>query len=295
VGRLWVKWLLVISIPLENIKFEGQHMKTILITGATDGIGFETAKLFAAHDHKLILHGRSQQKMDATLAKMQQTFPNGKFDGVLADLSKFTDIDSMVKNIIAKYSEIDVIINNAGVLKLQNPVTEDGLDARFVVNTIAPVLITRGLLSILTEQGRVVNLSSAAQSPVQSDAVTGKVTLADDMQAYAQSKLALTMWVRATTSAFGSSQVNVAVNPGSLLASKMVKEGFGVAGNDLSIGAQVLFDAALSDKFRDAAGKYFDNDIGAFSEPHPFALKQKNCDELMVAIEKVINEYFTAS
>ncbi|MBF7073545.1 SDR family NAD(P)-dependent oxidoreductase [Glaciecola sp. MH2013] len=268
-------------------------MKTILITGATDGIGFETAKLFAAHDHQLILHGRSQEKMNATLQKIHNAFPDVKIEGVLADLSKFGDVASLLNIVNAKYSSIDVIVNNAGVLKLPNPITENGLDARFVVNTIAPIIITRGLLPILSEQGRIVNLSSAAQSPVQNDAITGKLPLGDDMQAYAQSKLALTMWVRATTNAFGSSQVNVAVNPGSLLASKMVKEGFGVAGNDLSIGAQVLFDAALSNKFRDASGKYFDNDIGAFSEPHPFALIQRNCDELMVAIEKVINEYFT--
>jgi NAD(P)-dependent dehydrogenase (short-subunit alcohol dehydrogenase family) len=265
-------------------------MKTILITGATDGIGFETAKLFAANEYALILHGRSQQKMDATLEKITQSFPNAKVEGVLADLSKFSEIASLIKEIKENYHSIDAIINNAGVLKLPKPITADGLDTRFVVNTIAPILITRGLLPMLSKQGRVVNLSSAAQAPVVSKAITGDVQLHDDMQAYAQSKLALTMWVKYSTHAFDSSQVNVAVNPGSLLASKMVKEGFGVAGNDLSIGAKVLFDAAVSEKFKEASGMYFDNDNGVFSEPHPFALKSSHYDDMMRAIEKVIDE-----
>lgn len=268
-------------------------MKTVLITGATDGIGFETAKLFAANRDALILHGRSAQKMHKTLEYLQQTFPNVEITSFLADLSIFDDIFTLVKGIKKNCQSLDVIINNAGVLKIPTPITPSGLDARFVVNTIAPVVITRELLSILSPQGRVVNLSSAAQAPVNLDALKGLTVLGDDMQAYAQSKLALTMWVAATSNLFDATQVNVAVNPGSLLASKMVKEGFGVAGNDLSIGAQILFDAAFSAKFKDASGKYFDNDIRQFSSPHPFANSQDNNCNLMAAIDWVIDKHYS--
>ncbi len=85
----------------------------------------------------------------------------------------------------------------------------------------------------------------------------------DDMGAYAQSKLAITMWSRIMAEKLKDGPMIVAVNPGSLLASKMVKEGFGVAGNDLSIGADILTRATLSDEFANASGKYFDNDSGS--------------------------------
>lgn len=74
----------------------------------------------------------------------------------------------------------------------------------------------------------------------------------------------------------------IAVNPGSLLASKMVKEGFGVAGNDLSIGVEILCKAALHADFAEASGKYFDNDSGRFARPHPAA---EDADQVRIVME----------
>ncbi|MEL6504916.1 MAG: hypothetical protein AAFQ10_10745 [Pseudomonadota bacterium] len=64
----------------------------------------------------------------------------------------------------------------------------------------------------------------------------------------------------------------IAVNPGSLLASKMMKEGFGLGGNDLNIGADVLFGLALDPEFEEASGRFFDNDDGHFNQPPTAAL-----------------------
>ena len=89
-----------------------------------------------------------------------------------------------------------MLINNAGVYKTPDPVTQDGLDVRFVVNTIAPYLLTQRLLPAMRPSGRVVNVTSAAQVPVNLEALAGRVRL-DDMAAYAQSKLGLVMWSRA--------------------------------------------------------------------------------------------------
>ncbi|MEH6740966.1 MAG: hypothetical protein V7695_20830 [Sulfitobacter sp.] len=82
--------------------------------------------------------------------------------------------------------------------------------------------------------------------------------------------------------------VIVALNPGSLLASKMVKEGFGIAGNDLRIGAEIIHKAALSDKFSGASGKYFDNDIGAFGMLHADAQDAGTCQSVITAIEAAL-------
>ncbi|MCB1800010.1 MAG: oxidoreductase, partial [Gammaproteobacteria bacterium] len=84
--------------------------------------------------------------------------------------------------------------------------------------------------------------------------------------------------------------VFVAVNPGSLLATKMVKEGFGMDGNDIRIGSDILIRAALSDEFAEASGLYFDNDKGRFASPHPDALDLQKCKDVVRVIEEVLAE-----
>ncbi len=82
----------------------------------------------------------------------------------------------------------------------------------------------------------------------------------------------------------------VAVNPGSMLASKMVLEGFGVTGNDIQIGADILTHAALSEEFAQVSGQYFDNDLGRFVISHPDAVDLEKCKELVRVIEIVLDE-----
>ncbi len=256
--------------------------KTILITGATDGIGFETAKMLAAEGNTILLHGRNKDKLQSValqIGRDTQTY--------LADMSSLDDVDQMAKAILKKHDKIDIIINNAGIFKTPVTTTKDGLDTRFMVNTIAPYALTQQLLPIMPEDGRVINLSSAAQAPVDIDALKGGVQL-DAMSAYAQSKLAITIWTQELAKEMPNGPVFVAVNPGSLLASKMVKEGFGVEGHDLSIGADILRRAALSDEFAYASGKYFDNDARRFASPERSALNVAHSQAIVEAIKSII-------
>ena len=80
----------------------------------------------------------------------------------------------------------------------------------------------------------------------------------------------------------------VSVNPKSFLASKMVKEAYGIQGSDLSVGSDILVRAALSDEFKDASGKYYDNDISSFANPHFDALNHEKCKKLVFLIEELI-------
>jgi len=258
-------------------------IKTILLTGATDGIGLETAKLLAAQGHSLLLHGRSKKKLDHALATV-----GGHVQGYLADLSNLEDVQQMASKVSDEHNTIDVLINNAGVLKSPSPITDSGVDIRFVVNTLAPYLLTKNLLPQMPKDGRILNLSSAAQATVDIAAMKGHKTLGD-MDAYSQSKLAITMWSISMAADLKDGPMVLAVNPGSLLASKMVKEGFGIAGNDLSIGAELLCAAATSDEFANATGKYFDNDAGNFGQPHPDALKPEVRSVVVETIESMIS------
>lgn len=262
--------------------------KKILITGATDGIGLETSKRLYSEGHTLLLHGRNAEKLAAT----EKTLADSKGAGLIytynADLSRLSEVGSLAETIAREHDQLDVIINNAGVMRVPETITQDGLDVRFAVNTIAPYLLTKSLLPLMRPASRVVNLSSAAQAPVELDALGGNKLLLENMQAYAQSKLALTMWNNALAALYGNEgPVFVSVNPGSLLASKMVKEGFGIAGKSLSIGAGVLVRAALSEEFSGASGLYFDNDKGQFGPPHADALNDQKCQAIVEAIDQL--------
>lgn len=260
--------------------------KTILITGATDGIGLETSRLLVEQGHHVLLHGRSPEKLQKVETELSAL---GSVKSYVADLSDINAVKSLAKAVAEKHPSLDVLINNAGVLQTANAITADGFDIRFVVNTISPYLLTKELLPLLGNCGRVVNVSSAAQAPVDLDALAGKGGELDTMNAYSQSKLAITMWSHAMANLLGNNgPVIVAVNPGSLLGSKMVKEGFGVAGKDIRIGADILVRASLSDEFSNASGKYFDNDSGCFANEHPDALNNEKCKKIIDVIEAVV-------
>ncbi len=262
--------------------------KTILVTGSTDGIGLETAKRLVQAGHSVLLHGRNPAKLADAERALSALPGGGRVESYLADLSRMADVEALAKAVSDKHDHLDVLINNAGILKTPEPMTQDGLDVRFVVNTLAPVLLTQRLLPLLGASGRIINLSSAAQAPVDIAALGGKGRLAD-MAAYAQSKLALTMWSREMGLArTEGGPAFIAINPGSLLGSKMVKEGFGVAGGDIGIGADILVRAALTDEFADVSGQYYDNDNGRFASPHPDALDPKKSQEVVSAIEAAL-------
>ena len=258
--------------------------KTILITGSTDGIGLLTAQNLAAEGHTILLHGRSAEKLAAAAKKV-----GGTTEVYTADLSSMADVQALAADILKNHDQLDVVINNAGVLKAPNTVTKNGFDLRFMVNTIAPYVLTRALLPIIAKDGRIVNLSSAAQAPIDVAALLGRKPIGDSA-AYAQSKLAITIWTQELAKELPNGPAVIAVNPGSLLASKMVKEGYGIAGNDLSIGANILREAALGASFANATGKYFDNDSQRFAQPHPAAMDGGHVMGVMQGITDAIAE-----
>ena len=260
--------------------------KTILITGSTDGIGLETAKMLVSMGHHVLLHGRNPSK----LAEAAKTLSAGGeiVESYVSDLSLMANVEALAKAVTDHHDQLDVLINNAGVYNAAEPITQDGLDIRFAVNAIAPYLLTKRLLPQLGRSGRVINLSSAAQSPVNLQALTGQVSLSDGA-AYAQSKLALTMWSRSLALSFDGPAI-IAVNPGSLLGSKMVRQAFGIAGSDIRIGAEILCRAALDNEFAAASGEYFDNDAGQFAAPHFDALDTEKSQEIIRVIEMILED-----
>ncbi|ARD21254.1 MULTISPECIES: SDR family NAD(P)-dependent oxidoreductase [Shewanella] len=264
--------------------------KIILVTGSTDGIGLETAKMLLAEGHKVLLHGRNPNKLADVETLLINSSSAAQIETYVADLSSMSDVKKLAANIKEKHSKLDVLINNAGVYNPTTLITSDGLDSRYAVNTFAPYLLSKLLMPIMDNSGRIVNLSSAAQAAFLASDMAQPSQLSDST-VYAQSKLALTMWSRdLALSVQGHGPMIVSVNPASMLGSKMVKQAYGVAGGDLSIGADILTRAALSEEFAQATGQYFDNDRGQFASPHPDALDVAKTAKVVAVLERVLTE-----
>ncbi|OLF72178.1 oxidoreductase [Maricaulis sp. W15] len=263
--------------------------KTILITGATDGLGLATARALVGQGHRVLVHGRSRAKLDAARQALLEVNSDGAVENFQADFAELEGVDALAAMLAERGGDLDVVINNAGVFRLPGETrNRAGLDLRFFVNMIAPYRLTLSLLPLLPAEGRVINLSSAAQAPVDLKAVSGQVDL-DDGQAYAQSKLGLTMWSGWLAGRVGPGGPGIlAVNPGSFLKTKMVSEAYGVAGHDIETGVDALIRAALDDTFRQATGQYLDNDKGGFAAPHLDALNLEKCARLVELLDAIL-------
>ncbi|WP_440454541.1 SDR family NAD(P)-dependent oxidoreductase [Psychrobacter sp. ASPA161_9] len=281
--------------------------KTILITGSTDGIGKLAALKLAEAGHQVYVHGRNADKLASVIAEAKAVATGAavdNIDGFVADFSDLTAVLKMAAEVSEKLPKLDVLINNAGIYTTASATTKDELDIRFVVNYLAPYELTNALLPLLkkSSKARIVNLSSAAQAPISYKAFAGQDRLADK-DAYAQSKLALTMWTMDLADTVVADDINViAVNPGSLLNTKMVNEAYGEYWSPADKGANILTELAISDEFANDTGKYFDNDIkdgvhgdarGEFGQPHADALNKEAIAELERQTQTVLQSLST--
>lgn len=263
--------------------------KTIIVTGSTDGIGKLAALRLAKDDHSIYVHGRNPSKVDVVVKEIKQESGNDDVYGLIADFSDLKAVEELCAYILKRLNSIDVLINNAGVFKTPSHFNLDGLDMRFAVNFVAPYVFTQRLLPLLEKANpsRIINLSSAAQSDVSLEALSGDIRLTEN-ESYAQSKLALTMWSFHLASIQNYCTV-IAVNPGSLLNTNMVKEAYGHHWSSAEKGANILYELAVSDTYKNNNGEYFDNDKGEirgeFGQAHPDAYSAMKIEQLMSFME----------
>jgi len=148
--------------------------KTILVTGATDGLGKLVALKLAEGGARVLLHGRDQAKGEKVLAEVQAATGNPNLEFYRADLAVLSDVRDLAQAVTAKHSRLDVLINNAGVLGRETrQMTGDGMELHFEVNYLAPFLLTELLLPTLraSAPARIVNVSSGGQAAVDFDDV----------------------------------------------------------------------------------------------------------------------------
>lgn len=135
--------------------------KTILITGGTGGIGYQSALALARLGARVIVTGRNRTNGEAALVELKQASDNPQIDLLLSDLSTQAGVRSLAEQFKQKYERLDVLINNAGLVESQRRLTEDSVEADFAVNVITPFLLTQLLMERLkaSPTARVVNVT----------------------------------------------------------------------------------------------------------------------------------------
>lgn len=234
--------------------------RTVLVTGATDGIGLQTALDLARLGHRVILHGRSPERLDS--ARRQVAEVGTSAGVVLADLASLVEVRRMAAEVRAATPTLDSLVNNAGVYLHERRVTPDGHEATWAINHLAPFLLTHLLLDLLraAPDGRVVNVSSIAHA-------RGRIDLADPdaaqgydrYRAYAQSKLANVLFGVELARRLGPTTLRVnALHPG-VVSTKLLTQGMGATGADsLTQGAATSVYLATSPEVT-VSGRYFVN------------------------------------
>ena len=266
--------------------------KTIVITGSTDGIGKLAAIQLAKKGHEVYLHGRNKEKLTAVISEIKELSKNENVKGFVADFTDLDEVSLMGEQIKNEIPKIDVLINNAGIFKSKTATNKNGLDTRIVVNYLAPYMLTNAILPNIkkSKEARIVNLSSAAQSPVSDDVVFGKTRLSEN-ESYAQSKLALIMWSFNLAKKEPAITV-IAVNPGSLLNTKMANEAYGQHWAPAEKGSNLLVDLAISEMYKNDSGKYFNNDMGqdrgVFAPAHTDAYDQDKIRQLIGITNEIL-------
>jgi NAD(P)-dependent dehydrogenase (short-subunit alcohol dehydrogenase family) len=239
--------------------------QVVLVTGATDGIGKGTARELARMGATVLLHGRSQEKLDAVRQEIAAETANTRLQTYTADFSSLAEVRRLANQVISAQTHLHVLINNAGIGagtrgRQRRQMSEDGYELRFAVNHLAPFLLTHLLVAALVGDGlaRVVNVASAAQQEIDFANVMLESGYSG-MRAYSQSKLAMVMatFEFARRLAGGLIAVNC-LHPGSLLDTKMVRESFGQPQGDVEEGIRAEIFVAIAPEIEGISGEYFD-------------------------------------
>ncbi len=145
--------------------------KTILITGATNGIGKAAALAIAREGGRIVIAGRNPQKTEATAAELRQASGNPAVDTLVADLSSLAEVRRLAAEFTARYDRLDVLVNNAGAFFMRREENDDRLEKTFALNHLSYFLLTNLLLDTLkaSKPARVVNVASAAESSAKVD------------------------------------------------------------------------------------------------------------------------------
>lgn len=238
--------------------------RTILVTGATDGLGRALAAELAAEGATVLIHGRNAQRGEAALAEIAERATGAPPRLLLADLASLAQVRGLADEVEASTERLDALVNNAGIgtslpgdgARLQSA---DGYELRFAVNYLAGYLLTRRLVELLTASApaRVVNVSSAGQMPIDFDdplLVHGY----SGVRAYCQSKLAQILFTFDLADELEGVGVSAtALHPATYMPTKMVTHAGATPVSELAVGVAATRRLVSDPALEGVSGRYF--------------------------------------
>ncbi|MGZ4200761.1 MAG: SDR family NAD(P)-dependent oxidoreductase [Thermoleophilaceae bacterium] len=231
--------------------------QTILVTGATDGLGRALAQSLAERGATLLVHGRDEERL-AQLAGELGARP------YRADLASLDEVRAMADELLEREERIHTLVNNAGIGTTlpggaERQESSDGIELRFAVNYLSHYLLTRMLLPLVvgSAPARIVNVSSAGQWPID----FGDVMLEhgyEPFRAYAQSKLAQVMFTFDLAEELPADQVTAnCLHPATFMPTKMVFAARGSATSTLEEGRDATLRLIEDPELDGVTGRYF--------------------------------------
>tara|TARA_B100001287_G_scaffold24470_1_gene17808 strand:- start:1335 stop:2177 length:843 start_codon:yes stop_codon:yes gene_type:complete len=243
--------------------------KNIIITGATDGIGLQAAKVIANKGYRVGLVGRNKEKGYQAKEIIVNSTSNDKIDFFECDLSLIKNVKKLSSQIKEKYSKIDVLLNNAGGANKNKIITSEGLEKTFATNQMNYFVLTTELLDIISESddGRVVNVASNAHigATIDYNNINSEKSFSP-WTSYCVSKLMNIMFtyelakiqdkVSVNVLHPGFVDTNIAGNEGNFIK-YIVKFGSKLFARTVENGADSSIYLSTSDDVKGVSGKYF--------------------------------------
>ena len=238
--------------------------QTILITGSTDGLGEATAETLVRGGANVLVHGRSEQKLERALAKLGAD-RGARCHGFLADLSSLEQVRRLARDVERHVDRLDALVNNAGVVLMDGRrESRDGFEMTFAVNYLSHFLLTAELMPLLRESApaRIVNVASIGQAPVNFDDPMAERDY-EGFRAYVQSKLAQIMFtIELAGRLRGAGEENVTVNalhPATFMDTQMLRVSLGATPrSEVAEGVESLSRLLVDPELDGVSGRYFD-------------------------------------
>tara|TARA_B110001454_G_C12723272_1_gene436193 strand:- start:30205 stop:31017 length:813 start_codon:yes stop_codon:yes gene_type:complete len=252
--------------------------KLVLVTGATDGIGKMTALRLAADGYEVIIHGRDQNRVDATVAEIQKQ-TSARLHASVFDLSSLADVRSAAQDLLRRFPKLDILLNNAGTYQKERHLSKDGFELTMAINHLGPTLLTLLLKPSLkhSPQARVIFVSSVAHNRGRLE--KGNYNFEKSFgayEAYATSKLANVITVRELAQSWKPDGISIySLHPG-VITTKLLKIGFNTTGDSVHNGSNTSVFLATAHLPAEANGEYYvDSKIAPIS---PLARNKSETD-----------------